>query len=64
MKENKSIESVDVSCNCIQESNAATLKDSLEGNPNITSIDVRSNELAGETVNEINEIVTKNYLKQ
>jgi hypothetical protein len=25
---------------------------------------VRSNELAPETVNEINEIVTKNYLKQ
>lgn len=61
---NPSIEGVDISCNQIQESNAATLKDSLEGNQNITSIDVRSNELSTETVDEINEIVMKNYLKQ
>lgn len=59
---NESIQSVDVSCNNISESNAATLKDSLEGNQNITQIDVRSNELTPETVTEINEIVTKNYL--
>lgn len=64
LKMNPSIEGVDISCNQIQESNAATLKDSLEGNQNITSIDVRSNELSTETVDEINEIVMKNYLKQ
>lgn len=64
LKMNESIEAVDVSCNNIQENNAATLKDSLEGNPNITFIDVRSNELTQDTVDEINQIVTKNYLKQ
>lgn len=62
LKMNESIQSVDVSCNSIAESNAATLKDSLEGNGNITFVDVRSNELLPETVQEINEIVTKNYL--
>lgn len=61
---NESIQSVDLSCNNVTESNAATLKDSLEGNQNITSIDVRQNELSKETVDEINEIVTKNHLKQ
>ncbi len=61
---NSSIEGIDISFNQIQESNAATLKDSLEGNQNITFIDVRSNELSSETVDEINEIVMKNYLKQ
>lgn len=52
-----------MSCNNIQESNAETLMDSLEYNQNITMIDVRSNEFAAETVAQINEIVTKNYLK-
>jgi len=52
-----------VSCNNIQESNAETLMDSLSENKNITMIDVRSNEFATETVSQINEIVTKNYLK-
>jgi hypothetical protein len=33
------------------------------GNENIIEIDVRANELSAETVEEINEIVTKNYLK-
>lgn len=61
---NPNIEGVDISCNQITESNAATLKDSLEGNQNMTLIDVRSNELSQETVDEINEIVMKNYLKQ
>lgn len=34
------------------------------GNENITQIDVRANDLSAETVEEINEIVTKNHLKQ
>ena len=38
--------------------------ESLEKNPNITQIDVRSNEFVPETVDQINEIVTKNFLKQ
>lgn len=64
LKMNESIENVDISCNQISESNASTLKDSLEGNPNMIQIDVRSNDLTPETVEEINEIVMKNYLKQ
>ena len=43
LKANESIRTLDVSCNQIQESNAATLKDSLESNKTITSIDVRAN---------------------
>ena len=35
LKMNQSIRKLDISCNFIEESNAATLKDSLEGNPNI-----------------------------
>ena len=38
------------------------MKDSLEGNKNIVTIDVRANQLSEETVEEINEIVLKNYL--
>ena len=53
---------LDISCNFIDDSNAATLKDSLEGNENIIEIDVRNNQLTEETEEEINEIITKNYL--
>jgi hypothetical protein len=62
LKLNRSIRSLDISCNFIDDSNAATLKDSLEGNPNIINIDVRNNQLSEETEEEINEIITKNYL--
>jgi len=53
---------LDISCNFIDDSNAATLKDSLEGNQRIIEIDVRNNQLNEETEEEINEIITKNYL--
>jgi Ran GTPase-activating protein (RanGAP) involved in mRNA processing and transport len=43
LKLNRSIKILDISCNFIDDSNAATLKDSLEGNPNIIEIDVRNN---------------------
>ena len=43
LKLNTSIKCLDISCNFIDDSNAATLKDSLRGNPNIIAIDVRSN---------------------
>jgi len=62
LKLNKSIKVLDISCNFIDDSNAATLKDSLEGNENIIEIDVRNNQLTEETEEEINEIITKNYL--
>jgi hypothetical protein len=62
LKLNKSIKILDISCNFIDDSNAATLKDSLEGNENIIEIDVRNNQLTEETEEEINEIITKNYL--
>lgn len=62
LKLNKSIKVLDISCNFIDDSNAATLKDSLEGNENIVEIDVRNNQLTEETEEEINEIITKNFL--
>ena len=62
LKLNESIKILDISCNFIDDSNAATLKDSLEGNPNIIEIDVRNNQLSEETVEEIDEIITKNFL--
>lgn len=62
LKLNRSIKILDISCNFIDDSNAATLKDSLEGNPNIIEIDVRNNQLSDETVEEIDEIITKNFL--
>ena len=63
LKLNESIKKLDISCNEVEESNAATLKDSLEGNPNIIEIQVRNNQFTKETEDEINEIVTRNYLK-
>ena len=62
LKLNQSIKILDISCNFIDDSNAATLKDSLEGNNNIIEIDVRNNQLSDETVEEIDEIITKNFL--
>lgn len=63
LKINQSIKSLDISCNFIDDSNAATLKDSLVGAPNITEIDVRNNKLSEETEEEVNEIITKNLLR-
>ena len=62
LKLNRSIKILDISCNFIDDSNAATLKASLEGNPNIIELDVRNNQLSDETEEETNEIITKNYL--
>ena len=62
LKLNRSIRRIDVSCNFIDDSNASTLKDSLESNSNIIEIDVRNNQLSEEIEEEINEIVTKNSL--
>ena len=59
---NRAIRKLDISCNFIDDSNAATLKDSLINNTNIIEIDVRNNQLTEETEEEINEIITKNYL--
>jgi hypothetical protein len=62
LKLNKTIRSLDISCNFIDDSNSSTLKDSLENNPNIIDIDVRNNQLSEQTEREINEIITKNLL--
>jgi len=62
LKINHTIRRLDISCNFIDDSNANTLKDSLESNSNIIEIDVRNNQLSEETEQEINEIVTKNML--
>jgi Ran GTPase-activating protein (RanGAP) involved in mRNA processing and transport len=59
---NRAIKKLDISCNFIDDSHAATLKDSLINNKNIIEIDVRNNHLSEETEEEINEIITKNYL--
>ena len=59
---NKAIKKIDISCNFIDDSNAATLKDSLDSNKNIIDIDVRNNKLSESTEEDINEIITKNYL--
>jgi len=63
LKANVSLQSLDISCNLIGESSATTLKSSLEGNKYIVSIDVCKNQLEEKTIEEINEIVLKNYLK-
>lgn len=62
LKLNKDIRKVDLSCNFIEESNAAIFKDSLESNRNIIKVDVRNNQMSEQTVEEINEIVMRNYL--
>lgn len=62
LKINDKIRSLDISCNFIDDSNAATLKDSLVGAPKVIEIDVRNNKLSEETEEEINEIITKNLL--
>jgi Ran GTPase-activating protein (RanGAP) involved in mRNA processing and transport len=62
LKLNKDIRKVDISCNFVEESNAAILKDSLESNKNIIKVDIRNNLMNEGTVEEINEIVMKNFL--
>lgn len=63
LQQNKAIRRLDISCNQIEDSHAATLKDSLINNPNIIEIDVRQNRFDEETEKQISEIVTKNYLE-
>ena len=60
---NKEIKELDISCNKIEESNAPTLKGSLVANEQIIFFDVSKNLFSQETEEEINEIVTKNFLK-
>jgi hypothetical protein len=62
LKLNRTIKKLDISCNFIEDSNASTLKDSLESNTNIIEVDVRNNQLSPPVEREINEIVTKNLL--
>ena len=62
LKINRTIRRLDISCNFIDDSNASTLKDSLESNSNIIEVDVRNNQLSEETEAEINEIITRNLL--
>ena len=60
---NTSIKKLDISSNQIDESNAPTLKGSLVANERIIQFDVKRNGFTGDTEEEINEIVTKNFLK-
>ena len=60
---NKEIRKLDISCNKIEESNAPTLKGSLLANEQIIFFDVTKNLFTPETEEEINEIVTKNFLR-
>ena len=63
LKSDRSLKRLDISCNFLDESNAGTLKASLEGNPNIIDIDVRGNiHLSDDTISDLEEIVTKNLL--
>ena len=62
LKLNQTIRHLDISCNFIDDSNASTLKDSLESNTNIIDVDVRNNQLSEGIEREINEIVMKNLL--
>ena len=63
LKSDRSLKRLDISCNFLDESNAGTLKASLEGNPNIIEIDVRGNiHLSDDTIAYLEEIVTKNLL--
>jgi len=64
LKLNQDIQKVDISCNSIEESSAAILKDSLLNNKNIIQCTIRNNKgMSDETVEEINEIVMQNYLQ-
>ena len=59
---NQHIQKLDISSNQIEESNATTLKSSLTANPRIIQFDVRRNGFTPETEEEINDLITKNYL--
>ena len=63
VKKNKTIKKLDISCNMIDDSNAATLKTALRDNKVITEIDVRQNQLSDETEEEINDIIIRNHLE-
>ena len=56
------LKSLDISCNKIDDSNAATLKNSLQNKKSIIDLDVRQNELSEEIEEEINERITQNFL--
>lgn len=60
---NTSIKKLDISSNQIEESTSATLKGALMENDRIVQLDVRRNKLTDDTVKEINEMITKNYLQ-
>jgi hypothetical protein len=60
---NTFVKRLDISSNQIDESNAETLKGSLLANDRIVQFDVKKNGFTPETEEEINEIVTKNFLK-
>jgi Ran GTPase-activating protein (RanGAP) involved in mRNA processing and transport len=47
------IRKMDISCNYIDDSNASTLKDSLNTNRQIVEMDVRNNQLSPEVEQEI-----------
>jgi len=59
-----SLKKIDISCNEIKRADAISIMDSLKDNPNIVEFDIRNNDIKDPSVeSEINEIVTKNYLK-
>lgn len=60
---NQHIKRLDISSNQIDESNSETLKGSLLANDRIIQFDVKKNGFTPETEEEINELVTKNFLK-
>ena len=60
---NTFVKRLDISSNQIDESNAETLKGSLLANDRIIQFDVKRNGFTPGTEDEINEIVTKNFLK-
>ena len=59
---NRAIKRLDISGNFMDDSHAATLKDSLINNNNIIEFDVRQTNLSGDVQEEINEIVLRNYV--
>lgn len=57
------LKKIDISCNFIEKKDAISILDSLRDNPHIVEFDIRNNKIKDpEVEEEINEIVTKNYL--
>lgn len=57
------LKKIDVSCNFIEKKDAISILDSLNDNSQIVEFDIRNNKIKdAEVEEEINEIVTKNYL--